>query len=226
MQSYLDDRKVKRNARLARLLSFGGLGVMGLGVLISLQQPYPFDLSFGLLLLGMIASQIGLPMRNRWDRQPRIDQVLDDHLKGLDQRYAVFHYALGASHALVSPAGLFAIIPRLEEGEISYSDGRWQRELQPRGLLRRGGVRRLTGIERSSELEVERLRKVLGRSLDPPDVQPLVVFMHSRATLQSELTPIPASHLKKLKSTLRRLPKTATLTPAQVSDLASQFSLA
>jgi hypothetical protein len=226
MQSYINERVVKRNARLGRIMVFGGLGAMVIGVLISLQQPYPVNLVFGLLFLGMIASQIGFPLRNRWDREPRIDQVLDEHLKGLDQRFVVFHYFLGASHALVSPAGLFAVIPRFEDGVISYSDGEWQRTLQRRGLLRRGGTRLIRGLSRETEAEIERLRKHLRRALDPPQIQPLIVFVHSQASLELSGFPLPVSHLKKLKSTLRKLPKAATLTQSQVNDLALDLGLA
>jgi hypothetical protein len=225
MQRYIHERKVARNARIGRVLVFGGLGAMAIGVLISLRQPYPVDLVFGLLFLGMVASQIGFPMRNRWDRKPRIDQVLDEHLKGLDQRYAVFHYALGASHVLVSPAGLFAVIARLEDGEVSFSNGRWERRLERAGLLRRRGVRQIRGIERDSEVEVERVRRYLERTLEPPQIRPLIVFLHSRAKLALAETPQLATHLKKLKSTLRKLPKAATLSQSQIDQLGTKFSL-
>ena len=130
MQQYINSAKVKRNARLARILSFGGLAVMGLGLLISFRPPYRIDLVLGLFLVGILASQIGLPMRNRWDRRPRIDEILDGALKGLDQRFAIFHYSLGARHVLVCPGGVFAVIPRVENGLIRSSDGLWTRTIR------------------------------------------------------------------------------------------------
>lgn len=97
MRQYINSAKVNRNARLSRILSFGGLGIMGLGLLLSfrLRPQDRFELVLGLFLIGILASQIGQPMRNRWDRRPRLDEILDGALKGLDRRFAIFHYALG-----------------------------------------------------------------------------------------------------------------------------------
>jgi hypothetical protein len=206
MRQHIDSKKVKRNARLARILSFGGLGIMGLGLLISFQPPYRIDLVLGLFLVGIFASQIGLPMRNRWDRRPRIDEILDSALKGLDQRYAIFHYLLGA----------FAVIPRVENGLIKYSDGHWTRTTNKSGLLRRAGTRRIRGIEPEIASEVDRASSRLNL---PFAVRPLIVFLHAGAEMDVREGPELATHLKKLKSALRKLPKAQSLSEQQVEQL-------
>ena len=222
MQQYIDAGKVKRNARLSRILSFGGLGIMGLGLLISFRPPYRVDLVLALFLVGILASQIGLPMRNRWDRRPRIDEVLDSALKGLDQRYAVFHYLLGARHVLVCPGGVFALIPRIEEGTIEYVDGDWRRTTEGGGLLRRGGTRPIRGIDRDATAEAERANKRLNL---PFSVRPFVVFLHSSAEMKVREAPFPHSHLKKLKSSIRKLPKAESLSERQLDQLISDHGL-
>jgi hypothetical protein len=216
MRQHIDSKKVKRNARLARILSFGGLGIMGLGLLISFQPPYRIDLVLGLFLVGIFASQIGLPMRNRWDRRPRIDEILDSALKGLDQRYAIFHYLLGARHVLISPGGVFAVIPRVENGLIKYSDGHWTRTTNKSGLLRRAGTRRIRGIEPEIASEVDRASSRLNL---PFAVRPLIVFLHAGAEMDVREGPELATHLKKLKSALRKLPKAQSLSEQQVEQL-------
>lgn len=223
MQQYVDSAKVKRNSRISRILSFGGLGIMGLGLLISFRPPYRVDLVLGLFIVGILASQIGLPMRNRWDRQPRIDEVIDSALKGLDQRFAIFHYALGARHVLICPGGVFALIPRLEDGDIEYIDDSWLRTTRRGGLLRRGGTRGIRGIDRESGAEVERATKRLNL---PFAIRPYVVFVHSNAEMKVRDAPVLHSHLKKLKSDIRKLPKAESLTERQIDQLAVDRGLA
>ena len=216
MQQYINSAKVKRNARIARILSFGGLAVMGLGLLISFRPPYRVDLVLGLFLVGILASQIGLPMRNRWDRRPRIDEILDGALKGLDQRFAIFHYSLGARHVLVCPGGVFAVIPRVENGLISYSDGSWTRTTNKAGLLRRAGTRRIRGIDGEIASEVDRPSSRLNL---PFAVRPFLLFLPAAPELDTRESPELATHLKKLKSSLRKLPKAQTLSEQQIKQL-------
>jgi hypothetical protein len=221
----LDAAKVRRYATISRVLSFGGMGIMGIGLVVSFRQSTRLDGVLGLFLAGMIASQLGIPMRNRWDRHPRIDELLDRALKGLDSRFAIFHYSLGASHVVICPAGIFALLPRFEDGEVEYRDGRWVRTVQKRGRLRRGGIRRIDGLDRQAAAEVERLQRRLVRKLGQaqiPPVDSLVVFLHTAAEIRSDGAPTRAVHLKKLKDSLRRLPKGQTLSESQLALLAGE----
>jgi hypothetical protein len=223
MRQYIDSAKVKRNARLSRILSFGGLGIMGLGLLLSFRPPYRIDLVLGLFLVGILASQIGQPMRNRWDRQPRLDEVLDGALKGLDQRFAIFHYTLGARHVLICPGGVFVLIPRVEDGKIEYVDGQWTRTTSKGGLFRRAGTRSIRGIERELAAEVDRASSRLHL---PFAVRPFLVFLHSNAEMNVPEAPVLSSHLKKLKPSIRKLPKSETLSEPQIRQLAADRGLA
>jgi hypothetical protein len=221
MRQHINSAKVKRNALLSRILSFGGLGIMGLGLLISFRPPYRIDLVLGLFLVGILASQIGLPMRNRWDRRPRIDEILDGALKGLDQRFAIFHYSLGARHVLICPGGVFAVIPRVEDGVINYSDGSWTRTTSRGGLFRRAGTRRIRGIEQEAASEVDRAASFLNL---PFAVRPFIVFLHAGAEMEVREGPEIATHIKKLKSAVRKLPKAQSLSERQVERLAADHN--
>ena len=223
MRQYIDSAKVKRNARIARILSFGGLASMGLGLVISFQNPTDTRPVLGLFLVGILTSQIGQPMRNRWDRRPRIDELLDGALKGLDQRFAIFHYSLGARHLLICPGGVFALIPRGEAGKIEYNKGNWTRTTSRGSLIRRAGTRSIRGIEREADAEVDRANSRLDLTFS---VRPMFVFMHSNAEMNVHQAPAIASHLKKLKSSIRRLPKAETLSQKQIALLAEDHGFA
>lgn len=225
MQSFTNQSRIRLYARISRILAFGGLGLMGLAVLISLRPPYSFNLVFTLLIVGMFASQIGLPLRNRWDREPRFDQVLDENMKGLDKRFLLFHYYLGASHVLFCPSGVYVLVPRVEDGRIEYVDGQWQRTPGKPGFLRRSGPRRMRGVDREAQGEAQRAHERLNRITDAPEVQPLLVFVHSAAEVDVEGAPTLATHIKKLKTTLRKLPKQSSLSDEQIETVLTALKL-
>jgi hypothetical protein len=227
MRRYVQESKVKNYARLGRILGYGGLGVMGLGFVLSLRQPYDVSQVFTTFLLGMLASQVGLPLVNRWGRHPRVDEVLDAALRGLDSRFGLFHYCLGADHALITPGGVFALIPRVEPGLIEYGEGGWQRTPRRRGGSM-GKPRRMRGLDRAAEVDVSALQRKLGKLLGDsslPPVGAVLVFLHSSAELVDGGSPVPAAHVKKLKPLLRKLPKAPTLHEQDMDRLAGRLGL-
>jgi hypothetical protein len=227
MQAYIDLKAVKRNATIGKVLTYGGLIVTGIGVVIAFSSPEQYDRILPLFLAGLVTSQIGTPLLNRWARRPRMDEVLDSHLKGLDSRYSVWHYLLGASHALLTPAGAFAIVPRLEEGLIEYREGAWYLTPSKRRFLRSSRRRKMPPIERSALAAVRKLKKELNKSLgDDLDatIQPLVVFVHPDAQLQRDEFPVDVTHIKKLKEKLRRLPKGHSVNANQLESLAQRVA--
>ena len=117
---------MKRNSRIARITMLGGLLVLAAGMFISFQMPDQFALSLGALLFGFVLSQIGIYFTNRWGRRPRLDELLNQGLKGLDERFKLYHYLKPASHILVGPAGVWVLVPYYQRGTIRYSNGRWR----------------------------------------------------------------------------------------------------
>lgn len=231
MRSYLQETKVKNYARLGRILGYGGLGVMGLGFVLSFRQPYDVTQVFTIFLFGMLASQIGLPLVNRWGRHPRVDEILDGALRGLDARFGLFHYCLGVDHALIAPAGVFVVIPRVEAGLIECGEKGWQRTARRRDDSLKGKPRKIRGLDRAIKIDTislrDRLAKILsvGEQQIPP-VGALVVFLHARAEVMERACPIPTTHVKKLKATLRKLPKGQSLADGDIQRLAERVGLA
>ena len=223
MRRYIDNRKVKRMAALGTAgLVVGVLSMLvGLGISFIERENAPLVLSTS--FMGVIIAQLGLTQRSRWGGHPRTDETLDDSLKGLDDRYAIFHYLLGASHTLVCPAGVFAVCTTSLEGEIAYKGGQWM-HTPPAGRRNRPSKPRSLGQpDRETSAEVERLKKALAKHLGgAPTVnpQPLLVFLHQNARVEDVDAPYRALHAKKLKAYLRGLPKAATLPHDQVEGLA------
>jgi hypothetical protein len=228
MQRYADDRMILRNARMGKIMLFGGMGVLVLGLVISILRPAEQNIVIALALAGMFTSQFGIAFTTRWGRRPRMDELLDDAFKGMDSRTSLFHYCLGTSHALITSTGVYALVPRTDEGVVRYADGAWSSRQEKRGFLRRLGTRPVKNIEREADVEIDALAHALRKRLpEAAGIEPgaIVLFLHPRATIQTESAPLPAFHIKKAKEGVRRLEKRATLSPDQVETLAQKLRL-
>src|SRR4030065_985294 len=106
MEIIINERLVRRNARIGQVSSIVGLLVLAGGMYISFARQEYFGLSLAALLLGFTLSQVGIYFGNRWGRRPRPDEVLSQALKGLDGRYALYHYTTPTPNLLVGPAGI------------------------------------------------------------------------------------------------------------------------
>jgi len=225
MIRYANERMIDRNAKLGKILTFGGMGILVLGLILSVAYPAQVNAVLGIALVGVLASQFGMVFYNRWSRRPRMDEVLDDTVKGLDGRYALFHYTLNSPHVLASPAGVFAIVPRMDEGEVAYEDGKWTLTRTARGKPR---TRVLRGIEGAAQTEADAAASAITKRLPettPPKVLPMLLFLNPKTTVRAKQAPILTVHAKKLKETLRQLPKGGTLAPEQMKELASRLGL-
>jgi hypothetical protein len=210
MQIVSNTRLIRRSRRLGNLMLFGGLGIMVAVLILSYLRPQQ-NLIFAASALGaLLISQLGLSLLNRFGRRPRIDEVLSESLKGLDQRYWLFHYYLGADHVVIGPPGVLVLVPRLEDGQITCDGQEWWQFRQKSGLLRRPSRKKLRGLQQDAHAEIDSLRKTLARTDIDPDsltIQPFIVFLSPKAVVHSSSAPLPSSFIKKLKNAIRHLPK-------------------
>jgi len=222
MRQYLNQRMVKRNNNLSKAMILIGLILLIGALVLSFTNPETMNQLLIGVIVGTLFSQAGLALNNRWGRQPRIDQIFDGSLKGLDNRYAIFHYKLGTSHALICPAGVYALIPRQDDGEITYSEGKWWEQVRKRGLFRRSGRKRLNRIEDHAKAQARTMQQSIQKALPETDisVQPILVFISKDALVKVDHAPVLTVHIKKLKSVVRRLPKVKSLDAMEIERLA------
>ena len=216
---------VRRNTLLGRVLSFGGLGVLVIALLLSLARPEMISLVLPVSLVGMLASQFGSVLLTRWSRRDRADLMLDEALKGLDGRYTLCHYLLGIHHVLLGPAGVLALVPRSELGLVQREDGRWWITGYRRGKLQ-NKRRELFGIDDEAQAAAKRLRRHLEKLAgEHPEwtVTPVVVFLAEGTRLESEESDPAAIHLKKLKEFVRRMPRRPGPNESEVAKLRETF---
>lgn len=229
MQQYTNNPLVRRNRLFSRWMMFGGLGLSIAAVIITFTQPALIVIAFALILIGGVVSQLGTAIHNRFGRSPRVDEVIDFSLKGLDDQHAIFHYLLGTNHALFTPQGAYAIVPRMEKGTISYEDQNWQHQ-PARGRLSLGEPRKrnLRNLEKETQREAGKMQRFLRKNipqLAEIEVRPLALFLANDTFVRAEKSTLLAVHRKKLKDELRKASGSKPLTVEDIKQLAEYLNL-
>lgn len=221
-------KMIRRNARIAQIASLSGLVVLIGGMVISFTNQELISLSFLALLVGFILSQVGIYFTNRWGRSPRPDEQLDKALKGLDNKYTIYHYTTPISHLLVGPAGLWVLVTRNQRGTITFSNGRWR---QKGGGLLQSYLKLFAqeGIGRP-ELEIsnniEKIQNYLSEQLADGEVPPIeaaLIFTHNDVDIQidddEDNTLAPTIYLNKLKNHIRKTAKTKPIPLNRIEEI-------
>lgn len=233
MRRYVNLPRIQRNHNTGRFLVFSGLALLAGGFIYSLNNREDVTTVLLVAVLGTLTSQFGIAMMNKWGRSPREDERIDAALKGLDDRWAILHYAGPTNHLLIGPPGTLTLVPQDQEGTITYEEDQWIQDKPSGGLLRRGGRKQLGNIGRKATREVSNANVFLNSHFaseeeEPYQAEPLLVFLNDEANLKVKEsdTPIPAVHYKKIKDRLRRLPSGEAPPSEIVDQLAQRMDLA
>jgi len=204
MQRFANDVAINRKAKIGTYLTLGGFGLLIVSLVLSFRFETVTYLSLGSALIGVIFTQTGVSLSNKWGRSPRVDEIIDGALKGMGSEYALFHYSLGSDHVLFTTSKAFVLIPCLQEGEITYEDGKWWQAKERRGKIRRKEIKR---INSDAEMDVRASKKKISRLVNDEtetEIAPLLVFLNPDAKLNAQGSIPPGVHHKKLKSYLRK----------------------
>ena len=231
MRLVIDEKLVTRNAQIGKYTLQAGL-VLLVGALIvdiyGFTRPQDTSIliyALSAFLFGLILTNVSAYFNNRWGRRP--DKGLSDALKGIDNRYTLYHYRLGAAHVLLGPNGSTVLIPKYQPGTITFEKGKWlapSAKRGPLGLFTNDPVG--NPVAEAAE-EVENLNKFLKKHA--PDVQlapqAIVVFMDSKADISAPDAPVTVLHVKQLKDYIRRQPKDSALPALTVARLDESLGL-
>lgn len=227
MKIVTNERLIRRNTRIAQIASFSGLLVLISGLIISFTRQELISISFAALLVGFLLSQVGIYFTNRWGRRPRPDELLNQALKGFDNKYSIYHYITPASHLFVGPAGIWVILTRHQRGTISYSKGRWR--MKGGGIiqsyLRIFAQENLGRPDLELMNEVSNIQKYLGERLPDGNVPPIdtvLVFLNDNAeiVISDEDNPAaPTLKINKLKEFLRKAAKRKPVSTDKVNEI-------
>ena len=198
MKIVSNSKLIRRNAAIGKYTVLGAMGILALGLYITFKMPSQLLYSMGCLMLGFILSQVGTYYSNRWGRSPRPDELINKSLKGLGRDYTIYNYVTPAHHLLVGPAGVWVIMPYLQNGTVTYERKRWR--IKGGGFvqsyLRVFGSESLGRPDLESESEVEMatryLKRLLPEGVAVPDVKVALLFAHPQVELKVDESPLPA----------------------------------
>ena len=221
MNIYRNEKVIKRNARIAQFATMGGLAVLAGGMYVSFRYPEQFAISMGALLVGFILSQLGIFYSNRWGRRPRPDELIDQALKGMDKKFAIYHYVTPVSHLLVGPSGIWILLPYYQRGTITFAKGRWKQKggnLYLKIFAQEGLGR--PDLEVSGEMSAlhNYLEKLLPEQ-ELPELQAALVFTNPKTKIEipeDEQPPAESVYIKDLKEAIRKASKGKGLTMERV----------
>jgi hypothetical protein len=198
--------------------------VLAGGMFVSFQYPEQANWSFLALLLGFVLSQVGIYYSNRYSRKPRPDELIDQALKGMDKKYALYHYLTPATHLLVGPSGLWVLLPYYQRGTITFSKGRWRQQgggllYQYLKLFAQEGLGRpdMDVANQTNALKSYLQKRLPEESL--PEIQAALVFTNPKAQIaipEDENPPAETVLLKDLKELIRKSGKSKTISQDKV----------
>jgi hypothetical protein len=225
MRTFRNERFIKKRASVGRYVSLFGLGVLVLGLIISFTSPELIGLSFLSLILGFIASQVGIYYGNRYARADRPDEVLAKALKGFDDRYSLYQYSTPASNVLITPNNCYVFAVKMQSGPITYRNGKWRHDVGWKRFFRTFVQEGLGNPISDAQIEADALKRYLDKRL--PDakvpVEPVIIFGSPNADVDAGDSPIPAMHVKKLKDWLRGSGKSGDLSDSAHQQLIELF---
>jgi hypothetical protein len=204
MKVIINRTKLAQRAQNANIASISGMLALLLGVALPIFIPsvgQMIQLIF--ILAGITISMAGIYQANRWVRKPRPEEQLNKSLKGLDDKYVLYHYpsSLPCDHILLTPEGVVNLETVNLAGLFIYKDGRWV-ERMTMGRALRSVVEERLGDPTRSALAVQRYlsEKLSALTGETITIKPLITFTHPGAELDLEPDgPVPVYMADKLK---------------------------
>lgn len=215
MRVFTNEPLIIKRKKMAGILSpismgllLGGLAlnfwVSGQGATVP--QIYVYAM-FGCLLLGFVSATISSGLVTRWVKEPRSDQILSQTLKGFDSKSALFNYTTDVPHVLVTQNKIYAITPKLQDGEIEVENNRWKRKFTFSRLLRVFADEGLGNPTFEAEQNAQKLAKFIQQHLSAGEkvaIEPVIVFTDPKVNLTIKNTQIPVMNPGKFKNYVRQ----------------------
>lgn len=214
MRITVNEAFIKRRAKIARWSTLVGLGVLFLGLILSFNQQY-YYWSLPALIVGFLLANISGFNANRYVKEPRPDQTLAKVLRGFDNTYHLFNYTAPIPHVLLTPARVYAVLVKPQEGVIREKGNRWRRDFSLRRLFLFFGEEAVGNPPREARAAAERLQRALAEAFGEaaPPVEPLVVFTNPNVELvmsapsEDTADDVPVLTGARLKKHVRAQPK-------------------
>jgi hypothetical protein len=239
MKIITNDKKIGINRKIGSYTMIAGMITLVGGLIISINQIVSssqnplspptnseamFNYSTIAMFAGLLLTEISMYYNNRWGRKPSLDEKISLSLKGLDDKYAVYHYRGPVPTLVVGPSGIWILEAMYQHGTITYEKGRYHQA----GITWFVRVFYQEGIGRPDLMlqnRIDDLKRFIKKNLPDaklPPIQAAIVFTAHNAIVQvGEDAPFPVIHADKLKDFIRRKAKEQPVTSAEIKPLIS-----
>ncbi len=243
MKIYRNLAEIKRKESLGRRITLAGLAVLFIGLLASFTPTwFPPDepaangliefvksywayISFGSLALGFLASNIGSYYINRfaprrWPESNRIarpDELLENNLKGFDDKYSLFLWSLpDAPYLLAGPTGIQIFAVRGDKGQVNVSGDQWKEPFNIGRMFTAFTREGLGNPGREIEETKQKVRELLqqgeseqklGINVGNVPIDGAVVFVNPSINLNLDNPSVPVVPVGQLKKVVRTATK-------------------
>ena len=147
-------------------------------------------------------------------------------LKGLDDKFTLYHYRTPTPHVLVGPDACYVLSVQQQGGKVSAHGSRWKQSLGWKWFFAWMGQESIGNPAKSAQFEAESLERFFGKQLPGVDVpvRPVVVFTNPAVELDVADTLVPVVHAKQLKDWVRAESKGEKLAVGARADLVKFLS--
>lgn len=214
---------IKRRSKLGMTISLSGIGVLAVGMVASFKPEIAW-VSLIALVLGFVLAQYGSYNLRRWGRTPRPDQVIEEAMKGFDDRYHFYAWSLPVPYVLLSPQGVYVFVTRDQTGKVTANGKTWQTKFSFSRIFLLFAQEGLGNPTDEAQLQASKLTDWIREKLPNVSVaaQPVIVFIDPRAQLDVTDPVVPVLEPKGIKKWLRGV-KSDTVRPADLRALETLF---
>ena len=259
MKVYRDLSQIQRKDKWGKRFSMTGLAILFIGLLSSFVPTwYPPDVpgttelirfmqanwsrvSFVALPLGFVSASIGSYFINRFSRRrwtgnkqlERPDEVFQRTLKGMDDKYAYYSFALPAAYVVAGPCGVLIFAARSDKGRVTVNGDRWREPLSIGRMLTLFAREGLGNPGRDLETQQQKMRELLESvdeesdnkvSLADVPIAGAAVFLNPDIQLEVENPSVPALRADQVKNFIRGKTKEVQLPNQTVRELLKALS--
>lgn len=218
---------IERRRKTGRLLVLAGLVFLGGSFLLTFYQNNIL-LSYVGLILGFLTFNGGMQQVARWSRKPRTDQILDELLSRLNERFAIVHYpALPGrrpDHVIVAPSGTVVVTPREVGGSVSLEGRRWRRGSALRQIFNLGGPQ-LGNPTVDNDQQVASVEAFFEQEELSADVHGVVVFIHPDVEIEMRDPESTVLHITELYDYIRDMSSDTPLASQDRSRLVNALAV-
>ena len=223
---------IKTHRRAGKLVAWAGGLAMVAAMLAPFFYPGLYAPALFIMIPGFLGFNVGMQQINKWSR-PGADELLDDALRRLNDRYTLIHFAGPISghpeHLLIGPNGILAITTRRVDGVVTVKDNRWSRPGGRLWFLLSMGTPQLGNPSGDNERERRALEHFLSaRNLPGADeLEGAIVFLpppRKPVELNVVSSDLTAVTLDKLFGAIRSFGTDSDLTKQERDELIAALS--